>query len=98
MADKPVGLTKDVVYEIGVRRTLPIDLKAAWKLITSEEAVSLWLGSPADIDFTKGAEYELSDGSQGEVRVFEPDSHLRITWQPQGWQRASLIQVRVLPA
>jgi uncharacterized protein YndB with AHSA1/START domain len=41
---------------------------------------------------------ELSDSSQGEVRVFEPNSHLRITWQPQGWQRASLIQVRVMPA
>jgi uncharacterized protein YndB with AHSA1/START domain len=98
MTDKPVGLTKDVGYEIGVRRTLPIDLKAAWKLITSEEAVSLWLGNPADIDFSKGAEYELSDSSQGEVRVFEPNSHLRITWQPQGWQHASLIQVRVMPA
>ena len=95
---KPVGLTKDVGYEIGVRRTLPIELKAAWRLVTSEDAVALWLGTPADIDFSKGAEYELSDSSQGEIRVFEPNSHLRLTWQPLGWERASLIQVRVIPA
>jgi hypothetical protein len=69
MNAKPVGLTKDVGYEIGVRRTLPIDLKAAWKLITSEEAVSLWLGNPADIDFSKGAEYELSDSSRRSARI-----------------------------
>jgi hypothetical protein len=31
------------------------------------------------------------------VRVYSHNSHLRITWQPQGWQRASTIQVRVIP-
>ena len=31
---RPVGLTKDVGFQIGVRRTLPMQLDAAWHLLT----------------------------------------------------------------
>jgi uncharacterized protein YndB with AHSA1/START domain len=33
----------------------------------------------------------------GEVRVYTPYSHLRITWHPPGWPRASTLQLRVIP-
>ncbi len=94
---RPVGLTKDVGFQIGVRRTLPIRLEDAWQLITSPNGVETWLGEAPDLKFAKGEQYRLPDGSSGEVRVFHPNSHLRITWRPQGWKRASTIQVRVLP-
>ena len=38
-----------------------------------------------------------ADGATGEVRVFSPGSHLRVTWHPPGWPRASTIQLRVIP-
>ncbi len=100
MADsgsRPTGLTKDVGYQIGVRRTLPIHFEEAWRLLTSTQGVKIWLGETSAFDFSKGAEYLLVDGSSGEVRVFSPNSHLRITWQPGGWPRASTIQLRVIP-
>jgi activator of HSP90 ATPase len=94
---RPVGLTKDAGYQIGVRRTLPIRYEDAWRVLTSSVGVNIWLGSPSNLDFTDSAKYELSDGTVGEIRVFSPNSHLRITWQPQGWSRASTIQLRVIP-
>jgi len=94
---RPTGLTKDVGFQIGVRRTLPIHHADAWQLVTSEKGVNIWLGSTSELDFGKGARYRLADGSVGEVRVFSPNSHLRITWQPPGWSRSSTIQVRVIP-
>ena len=90
-------MTKDVGFQIGVRRTLPIQLEAAWQLITSPDGIGIWLGAPGDISLIKGDRYKLEDGSRGEMRVFKALSHLRITWQPHGWPRASTIQVRVIP-
>jgi uncharacterized protein YndB with AHSA1/START domain len=69
----------------------------AWRLLTSSRGRSIWLGSTPDMENTKGTTYRLSDGTTGEMRVFTPNSHLRITWFPKGWPRASTIQVRVVP-
>ena len=32
------------------------------------------------------------------MRVYKPNSHLRLTWHPAGWPRPSTIQVRVIPS
>jgi uncharacterized protein YndB with AHSA1/START domain len=96
-SERPTGLTKDVGYQIGVRRTMSIPLEDAWRALTSLRGVNIWLGETDEIDFSKGATYHLPDGSVGEVRVLSPESHLRITWQPPGWPRPSTIQVRVIP-
>lgn len=94
--ERPVGLTKDVGFQIGVRRTLPIRLEDAWQLLTSAEGLKVWLGETADLDFARDTPYRLADGSAGQVKVFSPNSHLRVTWQPPGWERASTIQLRVI--
>lgn len=94
---RPTGLTKDVGYQIGVRRMLPVRIEEAWRLITSPEGLQAWLGDLPKLPSSKGMVYQLPDGSVGEVRVFSPGSHLRITWQPPGWGRASTIQVRTIP-
>jgi uncharacterized protein YndB with AHSA1/START domain len=76
---------------------LPIQLEDAWRLLTSNTGVSVWLGVTSKLDFAKGATYRLDDGAVGEVRVYVPNSHLRFTWQPPGWPGASTIQLRVIP-
>lgn len=92
------GQTKDVGFQIGVRRTLPVPPGEAWARLTSPEWVRTWLGGDPGVELAKGAEYSLADGSRGEIRVCKPGSHLRLTWWPEGWPRASTVQVRVLPA
>lgn len=92
----PVGKTRDTEFQIGARRTYPIALKEAWNLVVSERGQNVWLGRGANISFTQKSGYLLPDQAMGEVRVFKPQSHLRLTWQPPGWDQPSTIQVRVI--
>lgn len=94
--ERPVGLTKDVGYQIGVRRTLPLTPEEAWRRVTSARGLRAWLGDAPVMPLEKGTSYELADGATGEIRVFAPGSHLRLTWQPGEWPRPSTIQVRVI--
>lgn len=94
----PTGLTKNTGWQIGARRTFSLPLPDAWAWVISPAAVALWLGETGDLHFVEGARYRTAAGAAGEVRVFKPESHLRLTWQPPGWPRPSTIQVRVLPA
>ena len=92
-----VGLTADVGgYQIGVSRTVPVGEEALWGALLSPEGMALWLGGPIELE--GGATFALADGTVGEVRVYTPWSHIRLTWQPRGWARASTIQVRVAAA
>lgn len=52
------------------------------------------MGEGAWIDLQEGARYRLSDGTCGKMRVVGPVSHLRFTWQPEGWIRPSKMQSR----
>ena len=95
---KPVGLTKDAGWQIGARRTFPIDLETAWQLIISPNGLETWLGAPAGQIHEQGGLYQLADGTTGEIRVYKPKSHLRLTWHPPDWPRPTTIQVRVIPS
>jgi uncharacterized protein YndB with AHSA1/START domain len=101
MPDDPerfTGLTKATGYQVGARRSLPIKLEAAWELLISPAGVVLWLGEPEALRWEPGAPYRLADGTTGVIRVFKPNSHVRLTWQPPGWARPATIQVRVIPS
>jgi uncharacterized protein YndB with AHSA1/START domain len=91
-----IGQTRDAGFQIGVRRTFPITHEAAWRLLTSAEGIRIWLDVSTDVELVQGASYRLTDGTHGQVSVFTPGSHLRMTWQPPGWARPSIIQLRVI--
>jgi hypothetical protein len=94
--EKSIGLTKDAGYQIGVRRTIQTLHAPAWELVFSTQGLELWLGPSTDLDLKEGQSYKLRDGTSGQVRVFKPGSHARITWHPPEYDRASTIQVRVI--
>lgn len=93
-----IGQTRDTGFQVGVRRTLPIPPNDAWRLLTSQAGAQLWLGAVPVPELTQGLHYRLEDGTSGEITVFEPGSHLRLTWQRPGWVRPSIVQLRVLPS
>ena len=93
-----VGQTKSVGFEIGVRRTFAVSPQQAWDVITSEEGIKLWLGDVSGLQLEKGQRYRTEEGAEGEIRVANPGSHIRLTWRPQGWDKASTVQVRVIPS
>jgi uncharacterized protein YndB with AHSA1/START domain len=91
-----VGRTKDVGFQIGVRRTFPLTLEQAWKFVTSPDAIKLWLGDLKDFHLIKGHTYQTEDGARGEVRVVNLRENIRLSWQPPEWSQPSTIQVRVI--
>jgi uncharacterized protein YndB with AHSA1/START domain len=92
-----VGQTKDVGFQVGFRKTMAASPQEAWQLITSTQGVKLWLGDVPELRFKKGERYQTKEGVQGEIRVVNPGGHLRLTWKPADWQKASTLQVRVIP-
>ncbi len=95
--DRPVGKTKDAGWQVGARRTYDLPLDRVWEFLTSERGLRLWLGKSPGIELRAGNAYRLPDGTGGEVRVFKPRSHIRLTWRPPGWERHSTVQLRVIP-
>lgn len=95
-AERPVGKTADVGYQIGVRRTVPHGEEAVWTALLSPAGLATWLGGVVELE--EGTRFAFDDGTRGEIRVHKPWSHLRLTWQPPGWARPSAVQLRVIPA
>ena len=93
-----LGQTSEGAFQIGVQRTHAMRHDEAWRLVTSPEGVSAWLGDVRGLALEKGAAYTTADGAEGEMRVVRPGSQLRLTWKPAGWAKPSTIQVRVDPA
>lgn len=93
---RPTGLTKDGSFQVGARRTMAIRSSAAWDLVTSESGLSAWLGSVVGGSLSPEGDYRLTDGTTGEVRIYQPGSHIRLTWQPPDMDHASTIQLRVI--
>jgi len=92
-----VGRTKQAGYQIGARRTVDIPQETCWQLLISPGGQQIWLGAARIAVWEAGKEYTLPQGTRGEIRVFNPPTHLRLTWHPAGWERASTIQLRVVP-
>lgn len=84
-------------YQMGMRRTISLSLKEAWKMMTSEEGLAVWLGEFSEMNFKPRGEYLTKSGVRGRINVLEEQSHVRLTWQPKHWKSPSVLQVRVIP-
>jgi uncharacterized protein YndB with AHSA1/START domain len=94
----PVGKTKSRGWEIGVRRTFPIDALSAWQLLMTQPGLGCWLGHGVDPHFKKGEFYKTREQTTGQIRSYAEGSLIRMTWQPNDWDFASTLQIRVVPA
>jgi uncharacterized protein YndB with AHSA1/START domain len=93
---REVGETKATGFQIGMRKTVPSSVESTWRLLTSPEGLEIWSGGGILQEWIPGTDIQFPNGTRGQVRVFKPGSHLRISWQPPGYPRPSLIQIRVL--
>lgn len=91
------GQRRDAGFEIGVQRTVPLSADEAWRRLTGPDGVRVWLGDAPGLRLEAGESYRLADGTAGEVRTVVEGERLRVTWRPDGWARASTIQIRVTP-
>jgi uncharacterized protein YndB with AHSA1/START domain len=97
VAEPPeVGKTADAGYQIGVRRTVPASEERVWARLLSPAGLRIWLGGVARVE--PGTRFSFGSGISGQIRVYKPWSHLRLTWQRPDWDAPSVLQVRVIPA
>lgn len=92
---KPVGQTKDVGFQFGIRRTFTISKEKAWQYLFSENGLYTWLGQLTS-EFELNQEFQTKEGIIGYVRVFKPNSHIRINWKRKNWKNLSTVQIRVI--
>lgn len=93
-----VGQTKTAGFEVGARRTFAIPAQEAWELLCSDEGLGIWLGVAPGLRLAVGESYAARDGASGVIRVVNPGVNIRLSWQPQGWAKASTVQVRTIPS
>ncbi|MGF7030174.1 uncharacterized protein YndB with AHSA1/START domain [Paenibacillus mucilaginosus] len=95
---RPVGLTAQTGYQIGVRRTVASSPEPLWDLLTSSRGLPLWLGETDALSLVPRAAYAAGDGLSGELRVVKPPVQLRMTYLRADWPQPSTLQVRLLAA
>lgn len=93
-----IGKTKDAGYQIGVRRTLPVTVEAAWRFLTGVEGLRVWLGEAEGAVVREGENFATREGDSGRFTVVKPLSHMRLQWMRSDWEAPSTLQIRVLPA
>jgi uncharacterized protein YndB with AHSA1/START domain len=93
---KDAGKTADAGYQIGVRRRVPASEERVWAALLSSAGLRIWLGGVAPVE--EGARFAFPNGTSGEIRVYQPWSHVRLTWRRPDWDAPSYLQVRVIPA
>ena len=93
--ERPVGLTKDVGWQFGLRKTFPYPQEYLWDFMFSDKGLKIWLGEfKSELEIKKA--YKTKDGIEGLVRVFKPYSHVRMNWKRKNWDNTSIVQVRVI--
>lgn len=94
---REVGQTADQGFEIGVRKTVPLEPAEAWRLLTGADALGRWVGGWVP-QLEEGARFTAVNGSTGEVRTIRAGERLRLRWSPARTERDTVLQLSVTPA
>jgi hypothetical protein len=90
----PVGLTKDAGWELGVRRTVPVERQAVWDFLLGP-GLALWLGD--GVLGEVGTRYETASAS-GEVRGRTEGTKIRLTHRAAGADHETTVQIALRDA
>ena len=93
--ENQVEKTKDVGFQFGIRKTIPVSTEKVWDFLFSENGLKIWLGNlKTELELKK--EFKTENGIKGLIRVFKPNSHIRLNWKPKTWENMSTAQIRVI--
>lgn len=91
-----IGQTVSTGFQVGVQTTLNLPLKEAWNFLMSSTGIITWLGVVPDFDLSQTKKYQTENGVIGEIRVFRPFHHIRLSWKPKDWSKTSTLQFTVV--
>ena len=77
LRDNQVGKTKDVEFQFGIRKTIPISTEKVWNFLFSKNGLKIWLGNlKSGFELKKG--FKTENGITGLIRFFKPNSQIRL--------------------
>ena len=94
--EKLIGLTEDVGWQFGLRKTFSYFQEYLWDFMFSEKGLKVWLGEMEEELAIKKA-YKTKEGIEGVVGVFTPYSHIRMSWKKKEWNNVSAVQAFAVP-
>ncbi len=92
---RKTGQTKTVGFQFGIRRSFPVFAEEAWAFLFSEQGIEIWLGK-LNQELALKEPFVTDKGIEGMIRVFKPQSHLRMAWKRRGWENTSTLQLRII--
>lgn len=95
--NRTTGLTKDSGYQVGIRRTINLQVREVWKFLLSKQGMGIWLGTWEFDKWETGIEYFTKEGISGNIRVFKVFSHIRLSWRHKSWNNNTILQIRTIP-
>jgi len=91
-----VGQTSAGGYQIGVQKTLPMPVEAAWNLVMDGPGRAIWLGTVDHLELRRGEQYQTLEGPRGEIRSVAIGQRIRLTWHNPELLSPSTLQVYVM--
>jgi activator of HSP90 ATPase len=87
--------TKDLGFQVSVRKTFSVSTETMWDFILSEHGIAVWLGKIKIDDFEIQKPFTTAEGIDGKLTVFVPNCHLRLKWKLKTWSKYSTVELRV---
>ena len=92
---KTEKVKKDLGFQVSVSKVFPFRTDTMWEFLLSKTGIDIWLGEIDSDDFELQKPFVTSEGIEGKLTVFVPDSHLRFKRKPKHWDKPATIELRV---
>lgn len=96
MKNKEPGKTKATGYQMGARKTLPINHDQAWEFLFSEPVIQHWFGKTDKGALEADKDLWSESGITIRITTLIPGSHLRMKWKRPEWDNFSTLQIRII--
>ena len=94
---RETGSTVDDEYQIGVQKTLPIDVPTAWELMTSAQGMREWLDVDEPAPERPGETVSSSSGHEYELRTIKKHERLRLRRTDPQTGASTTVQLTLVP-
>lgn len=87
---KQEGRNAKGLYSVAGSRTFYLKDSRAWKLLTSDEGIGIWLKPLSPLTMKAGENFETETGFFGEIRVVTKGDKIRFRLQDPEWEKPSV--------
>ena len=88
-----VGQTAETGWQLGIQRTIDVELPHLWDYLLSSQGLEQWLGKLDSLKLKKGDGFKTNDGAAGEIRSVKEHERIRLTFTPENRKYPIIMQL-----